>query len=63
MPPEQETTQAQPGEGASLEGAQITPELLKKVVDKVLEMLLRDLQVERERLGGSISFQRRRGVH
>lgn len=62
MPIEDETGPPPSGESAGVESAQISAELLGKVVDKVLEMLLRDLRLERERLGASLGLQRRRGV-
>lgn len=63
MPLDDEIASPQTGESAAADSAQISAELLKKVVDKVVEMLLSDLRLERERLGASLGNTRHRGGH
>ncbi len=62
MPPEQEASAPRTGESASASVPALTPEQFGKLVDKVLEMLLLDLKAERERIGASFGFPRRKGV-
>ncbi len=62
MPPEQEASTPRTVESASASVPVLTPEQFTKLVDKVLEMLLLDLKAERERIGASFGFPRRKGV-
>jgi hypothetical protein len=62
MPPETQTQAPQTAEAPSVDAAKLTPELFAKLVDKVFELLLRDLEVERERMGASLGFKRWKGA-
>ena len=62
MPPDQDLSSQRTGEGANMVIPPLTSAQFSKLVEKVLEMLLLDLKLERERIGASPGFQRRKGV-
>lgn len=62
MPPEEISFATRTGESASAVIPPLTPDQFNKLVEKVLELLMNDLKVERERVGATPGFQRRKGM-
>ena len=61
MPEEQTDLNSQSSNSGAAKSAEITPELVKEVTEKVFAMMLKDIKIARERFRGSANTYHHKG--